>query len=119
MSALSAVSVSQKAREYMLAEFKRRHRLSELRRALQAVMAEKHQTLWWCKDEALKEIALQFVESTNHVVIDNFLGEEACSHVRAEVLAAHSSNLLSVEGMLSHQGRVDSIRSDTLGWFDS
>ena len=85
------------AKEYQSGEFKRRYTMSSLRQELQALMLEKHQNLWWCKDEALSLIRKQMAESSNHCVVDNFLGSEACAAVRQEVRLAFDSNLLSTE----------------------
>ena len=105
-------------KSYTLDEFKRRHALSLLRKSLQEIMPDKYKTLWWCKDEALTEIRRQFVLSTNHCVIDEFLGTEAFSKVREEIKVAHESNLVTTDGMLTFQGKNESIRTDKLGWFD-
>ena len=61
-------------------------------------MLDKHSHLWWCKDEVLHEIHAQFLESSNHCVIDNFLGEKAFKNVIREVNAAQGENLLNVDG---------------------
>jgi hypothetical protein len=102
-------------RGYMLDEFKRRHALSTLRKELQETMPDKYVNLWWCKDEALREIRKQFVESTNHCVIDSFLGSEAAQNVSEEVRGANETQLLTTDGMLSFQGHNTSVRTDVLG----
>jgi hypothetical protein len=93
----SAASNSDAVAKYQKGEFKRRIAMSSIRRELQGSMLEKHENLWWCKDEALSLIRDQMVESTNHCVIAGFLGEGACAAVRKEVIAAYNSNLLSTE----------------------
>ena len=103
---------------YQLGEFKRRHRLNLLRQTLQKSMPGKYQELWWCKDEALAEMRLQILESSNHCVIDSFLGPEAFSLVHEEVVRANEKGMLDTDGVLTFQGRETSIRTDTLGWFD-
>lgn len=102
-------------RDYMLEEFKRRHALSTLRKELQESMPDKYTNLWWCKDEALREIRRQFVASTNHCVIDSFLGADASRSVISEVQEANKGNLLSTDGMLTFQGQNKNVRTDMLG----
>ena len=113
---MSDVSPEKALKTYMLEEFKRRHALDSLRKELQDNMPEKYINLWWCKDEALREIHKQFVHSTNHCVIDNFLGEDAAQNVLNEVKIANDSNLLSTDGMLTFQGRNETVRTDVLGY---
>ncbi len=92
-------------RDYILGEFKRRHALTILRKELQEIMPDKYRNLWWCKDEALREIRLQFVASTNHCVIDTFLGEESLN-VFDEIHKANHEQYLNTDGMLTFQGTV-------------
>ena len=102
-----------------LAEFKRRTVLSKTKLRLQSsVLDEAHQHWWWCRDEALRVIRRQFVESRNHCVIDGFIGKEAFANVASEVKQAQDTGLLDIEGTLTFGGRVESTRADTLGWFD-
>lgn len=115
---MAALALTKEAKEYALEEFKRRHALNSLRKSLQEQMLPHLQTLWWCKDEALHIIKRHFTESTNHAIIDNFLGVVAFRDVRNEVEIAQSSNLMSTDGLLTLQGRQESIRTDTLGWFE-
>ena len=103
---------------YQLAEFKRRHKLGCLRKELQLSMQDKHKNMWWCMDTALQEMRAQFVESTNHCVIDDFLGPDAFAKVLADVIQAKSEGMLDVDGLLSFKGREETIRTDRLGWFD-
>ena len=103
---------------YALGEFKRRHRLQQLRQNLQKSMQDKYQELWWCKDEALTEMRLQFIESSNHCVMDSFLGAQAFKLVLEEVNKANERGMMDKEGILTFQGRETSIRTDHLGWFD-
>ena len=112
---MAAMSSETTLRDYMLGEFKRRHALSTLRKELQETMPEKYVNLWWCKDEALREIRKQFVASTNHCVIDCFLGDDAARSVAAEVREANEDKLLTTDGMLTFQGHNTSVRTDVLG----
>ena len=112
---MAAMSSETTLRDYMLGEFKRRHALSTLRKELQETMPEKYVNLWWCKDEALREIRKQFVASTNHCVIDCFLGDDAARSVAAEVREANEDKLLTTDGMLPFQGHNTSVRTDVLG----
>jgi Rps23 Pro-64 3,4-dihydroxylase Tpa1-like proline 4-hydroxylase len=105
-------------RDWQLQEFKRRHALAKLRRKLQIEMPEKYKTLWWCKDEAVDMIRSQFVESTNHCVIDGFLGFDAFLQLKNEVVRAKNDGMMNTAGALTFQGRNDAIRADKLGWFD-
>ena len=113
---MAAMISNMTLRDYMLEEFKRRHALTTLRKELQDNMPEKYVNMWWCRDEALREIRRQFVSSTNHCVIDSFLGSEAAQSVDEEVRQANESQLLVTEGMLSFQGRNTSVRTDVLGY---
>ena len=81
-------------------------------------MQDKHKHMWWCMDTALQEMRAQFVESTNHCVIDDFLGPDAFAKVLADVIQAKSEGMLDVDGLLSFKGREETIRTDRLGWFD-
>ena len=103
---------------YQLKEFERRQKLKTLRLSLQSSMPDKYKGLWWCKDVALTEIRAQFVESTNHCVIDGFLGSDAFSNVMNEVQLAKSAGNLDIDGVLTFKGREETIRTDKLGWFD-
>jgi hypothetical protein len=111
----AVMSTDTSLRDYMLEEFKRRHALSTLRKELQPTMPDKYVNLWWCKDEALREIRKQFVASTNHCVIDCFLGSEAAQGVSDEVRGANEAQLLTTDGMLTFQGHNTSVRTDMLG----
>lgn len=116
MSAMTATTSDEVGlRQYMLEEFKRRHALTSLRKELQANMPDKYVHLWWCKDEALREIRRHFVESTNHCVIDSFLGTEAAESVTAEINSAHEGQMLATDGMLTFQGHNTRVRTDVLG----
>ena len=86
---------------YQSGEFKRRFAMSSLRQKIQSVIVEKHRNLWWCRDEALYLVREQFVESSNHCVIDGFLGSDACAAVREEVRLAFVSDLLNTEVCIS------------------
>ena len=103
---------------YQLEEFRRRQRMKVLRQTLQASMPDKYKDIWWCKDEAVAEIRAQIVESTNHCVIDGFLGNAAFERVKEEVHCAKSEGILDIDGVLTFKGREESIRTDKLGWFD-
>ena len=70
---------------YQLEEFKRRHQMGLVRKSLQSLMLPQHQAMWWCRDEALQEMRAQFVASTNHCVVDDFLGPQAFAAVAEEV----------------------------------
>lgn len=102
----------------MLDEFKRRFELKKLKDSVQLTMPDKYKTIWWCKDECLDEIRKQFISSSNHCVIDDFLGSEMLKKTTNEVKLAQELGLLEIEGRLTFLGREENIRTDTLGWLD-
>jgi hypothetical protein len=103
---------------YMLEEYKRRFELKKLKDNVQLTMPDKYKTMWWCKDECLDEIRKQFIASSNHCVVDDFLGSEMYNKTSNEVKLAQELGLLEIEGRLTFLGREENIRTDTLGWLD-